>query len=173
MTTKKILMIVAPERFRDEEFFHPREVFEKYGYSITVGSTQLGTAKGVQGGEVKVDVLIDKVSAVDFDAIVIAGGGGSKAYLWNNSVLHNLLNEMFSKNKIIAAICISPVVLAKAGLLKGKSSTIFNAPDAIEEMKKAGAVLVQKGVVVDGHIVTGNGPECAYEYGEAIVQLLK
>jgi len=173
MTTKKILMIAAPERFRDEEFFRPREVFEKYGYSTTVGSTQLGTAKGVQGGEVKTDVLIDKVSADDFDAIVIAGGGGSKVYLWNNTALHKLLNEMHSKKKVIAAICISPVILAKAGLLKGKSATVFDAPDAVEEMKKAGAILIPKDVVVDGRIVTGSGPECSYEYGETVARMLK
>ena len=171
--TKKILMIAAPERFRDEEFFRPREVFEKNGYFITVGSTRPGIAKGVKGGEVKVDVLIDQVSADDFDAAVIAGGAGSKAFLWDNPVLHKLLNEMSSKNKVIAAICISPVILAKAGLLKGKSAAVFDAPDAVEEMKKAGAALMSKDVVADKNIVTGNGPECSYEFGEAVVSLLK
>ena len=173
MASQKILMIVAPEKFRDEEFFHPREVFEKNGYKVVVGSTRLGTATGVKGGDVKVDILIDNASADEYDAIAISGGGGSKVFLWENKSLHRLLNDAFSKGKIVSAICISPVVLAKAGLLKGKNSTIFNAPDAIEEMKKAGAKLKSDSVVRDSTIITGNGPECAYAFGEEIIKALK
>ena len=173
MSHKKILMIVAPERFRDEEFFEPRGVFEQNGFAVTVGSTRLGKATGVLGGSVDVDVLIDNVSADDFDAITISGGGGSKAFLWDNSKLHALLNDAFSKGKVVSAICISPVVLAKAGLLKGKAATIFNADDAIAAMKEAGAELKQEAVVCDGNIVTGNGPECSVLFGEEIIKLLK
>lgn len=170
--TKKILMIVAPERFRDEEFFEPKNVFEKNGYHVTVGSTRLGKASGSLGGEVDVDVLIDDVLIDDFDAVVISGGGGSKAFLWENLKLHSLLNEAFQKGKIVSAICISPVVLAKAGLLKGKDACVFPADDAIEEMKKAGANLKEEAVVADGKIITGNGPECAADFGQKIADLI-
>lgn len=170
--TKRILMIVAPERFRDEEFFEPRAVFEKNDYQITVGSTRLGKATGVMGGEVDVDVIIDNVSPDDFDAIVISGGGGSKAFLWDNSTLHDLLNEAFSKGKVVSAICISPVVLAKAGLLKGTEATVFPAEDAVAEMKKAGAVLKEESVIKDGRIVTGDGPEVSVAFGEAVIQAI-
>jgi len=173
METKRILMIVAPERFRDEEFFRPREVFEKNGYDVVVGSTRLGKATGVKGGDVEVDVLIDGLSADDFDAVTIAGGGGSRAFLWDNPALHRLLNDAFSKGKIVSAICISPVVLAKAGLLKGKDSTVFDAPDAVEEMRKSGTNLKPEHVVRDGGIITGDGPECAYDFGEEIVRALE
>ncbi|MCL2550474.1 MAG: DJ-1/PfpI family protein [Methanimicrococcus sp.] len=173
MKTKKILMIVAPERFRDEEFFRPREVFEKNGYNVVIGSTRLGKATGVKGGDVKVDVLIDGLSADDFDAVVISGGAGSKTFLWDNQALHRLLNDAFSKGKVVSAICISPVILAKAGLLKGKNATIFDAPDAIEEMQKAGTNLKAKHVVRDGGIITGDGPECSYDFGEEIIRALK
>ncbi|MDR2945018.1 MAG: DJ-1/PfpI family protein [Methanosarcinales archaeon] len=167
--TKKILMIVAPERFRDEEFFEPRAVFESKGYQVTVSSTRLGKAAGALGGEVNVDVLIDEVCANDYDAVVISGGGGSKVFLWENPKLHALLNEAFEAGKVVSAICIAPVVLAKAGLLKGKAASVFPAEDAIAEMKKAGAELKEQAVVQDGKIITGNGPECAAAFGEAII----
>ncbi|MCL2863137.1 MAG: DJ-1/PfpI family protein [Methanimicrococcus sp.] len=173
MKTGKILMIVAPELFRDEEFFHPREVFEKNGYNVVVGSTRLGKAAGAKGGSVDVDVIIDKQSADDFDAIVISGGKGSKAFLWDNTALHRLLNDAFAKGKIVSAICISPVILAKAGLLKGKNSTVFDAPDAVEEMKKSGTKLKAEHVVRDGSIITGDGPEYSYDFGEEIIRALK
>lgn len=46
---KKILMIVAPDKFRDEEFSHPREIFLKEGAIVTVASNSLGEAKGMLG----------------------------------------------------------------------------------------------------------------------------
>lgn len=168
MASKNILMIVAPERFRDEEFFEPRAVFESKGYQVTVGSTRLGKAAGALGGEVDVDILIDDASADDYEAITISGGGGSKVFLWENQKLHALLNDAFDKGKIVSAICIAPVVLAKAGLLEGKAASVFPADDAIAEMKKAGANLKEQAVVKDGKIITGNGPECAAEFGETI-----
>jgi protease I len=170
--TKKILMVVAPERFRDEEFFEPRAVFETAGYQVVVGSTRLGKAAGVKGGDVVVDILIDDASADDYDAIAISGGGGSKAFLWDNPKLHALLNDAFVKGKVVSGICISPVVLAKAGLLGGKAACIFPDETAIDEMKKAGVDLKDIAVVKDGKIVTGNGPECSAEFGEIIVEAI-
>lgn len=173
MKTNKILMIVAHERFRDEEFFEPRAVFEKQGYQVIVGSTRLGKAAGALGGEVDVDILIDDASADDYDAIAISGGGGSKAFLWDNQKLHALLNDAAAKGKVVSAICISPVILAKAGLLGGRGASVYPAVDAIEEMKKAGADLKEDAVVKDGLIITGNGPECAAEFGEAVVEAIE
>lgn len=172
MENKKILMIVAPERFRDEEFFEPRAVFENRGFSVTVGSTRLGKAAGILGGSVDIDLLTDDASADAYDAIVLSGGGGSKTFLWDNPKLHALLTEAFEKGKVVSAICISPVVLAKAGLLDGKAACVFPADDAVFEMTQGGTLLRDGPVVVDGRIVTGNGPECAAEFGEAVVALL-
>lgn len=172
MTTQRILMIVAPERFRDEEFFEPRAVFEKNSYSVTVGSTRLGTSIGTLGGSVNVDVVIENVSADDFDAITISGGGGSKSFLWDNPNLHALLNDAFSKGKVVSAICISPVVLAKAGLLNGIAASVYPDDEAIAEMKKKGADLRMDAVVADGKIVTGNGPECSTEFAEAVLKAI-
>ncbi|WNY22970.1 hypothetical protein MmiHf6_02640 [Methanimicrococcus hongohii] len=173
METKKILMIVAPERFRDEEFFEPRDVFEQNGYQVVVGSTRLGKATGVKGGDVDVDILIDDASANDYDAIAISGGGGSKAFLWDNPKLHALLNDASAKGKVVSGICISPVVLAKAGLLNGKAACVFPDDEAISEMEKAGANLKDEAVVKDGKIITGNGPECAAEFGETVVEAIE
>ena len=68
--------------------------------------------------------------------------------------------------KVVAAICIAPVILARAGLLKGKRATVF--PDGIPELEKAGAVYTAQSVERDGRIITGNGPEAAEAFGREI-----
>ncbi|MFH1327320.1 MAG: hypothetical protein ABIH76_00475 [Candidatus Bathyarchaeota archaeon] len=41
---KKVLMIIAPQDFRDEELLETREVLEKGGVETVVASTVAGTA---------------------------------------------------------------------------------------------------------------------------------
>ncbi|NLI62591.1 MAG: DJ-1/PfpI family protein [Methanosarcinaceae archaeon] len=170
---KYILMVIAPENFRDEEFFEPKEVFEQNGFEVIVASTETGTAKGTQGGTFDIDFTVDRAKSERYDAIVISGGGGSRKHLWDNKTLHKLLNDFNSENKTVAAICISPVVLAKAGLLKEKKCTVFNDTESIEIIKKAGGKLdIEKNVVRDGNIITANGPAASKAFGEEVIKKL-
>jgi putative intracellular protease/amidase len=59
-----------------------------------------------------------------------------------------------------------------AGVLKGKRATYYNTPESRIEMKKSGAILVDRPVVSDGLIITVNGPPASQELGEAIVHTL-
>ena len=83
------------------------------------------------------------------------------------------LSDAFRAEKIVSAICISPVVLARAGILKGKKATVFPDSEGIRELKKAGAIYIQKSVVVDGKVVTGDGPDAASRSAQEIIKLLK
>ncbi len=45
-----VLMVVPPERFRDEEFFVTRSVLESAGHTCTVAGTRLDACSGSRGG---------------------------------------------------------------------------------------------------------------------------
>jgi protease I len=80
---------------------------------------------------------------------------------------------------VLAAICWAPTILAKAGLLKGKKATVWVGPDAeyakdtSEVLGDFGAEYVGKGCVVDGKVVTADGPATAKEMAQEIVKLLE
>ncbi len=170
---KKIVMIIAPENFRDEEYQIPKEIFESYGISVTTASTRIGKAKGMLGAEVNVEYTTLDLRPSDFDAVVVVGGVGSRDYLWNSPEVINFVKKAYELEKIVAAICLSPVVLAKAGILKDKNATVYPDREAIELLKENGANYTGKGVEVDGTIVTGNGPKMAKHFAEEIVKLLE
>jgi len=169
---KKVLMIIAPMNFRDEEFREPKAILEKEGAKIVVASTEAGRAKGMFGMQVVPDTTVDKVDPAKFDAVVVVGGGGSRTYLWDNLHVQKIVQALHRKGGIVAAICISPAVFARAGLLRGRKATVFPSADAISELKKAGAVVSDAPVMVDGKIITGKGPEAAKEFGQKIVESL-
>jgi protease I len=168
-TSKKALLIVASQKFRDEELFVTKDVLRNKGIVVTVASTSTSTITGMLGGTTKPDKLISTVSAADFDAIVFIGGGGSQQY-WNDATAHSLAKQAFQAGKIIAAICIAPVTLANAELLNGKKVTAFDSVTA--KLTAKGAIYTGKSVQIDGNIITGNGPESAQEFGETIADAL-
>ena len=72
------------------------------------------------------------------------------------------------------AICISPRILANAGLLRGKRATGWNGDGELQEIFSSQNVTYeQSAVVTDGRVITADGPMSAGEFGQAIVDLMK
>lgn len=169
LTGMKIVMVIASRNYRDEELETPRKILESEGAKITLVCSSLETAKGMLSGTAKPDVLLKDVKVSDYNAVIFVGGSGATEY-WNNAVAHHLAKQAAEQDKVIAAICIAPVTLANAGLLKGKKATVFSSEAA--QIKKAGAEYTGASVETDGRIITANGPDSAEEFGRAVVKLL-
>jgi protease I len=167
---KKVLMIIAANGFQDDEFGQPYNLLTKLGATVKIACSQKDTAQGVFGKQVVPDCLLSACKADDFDAVVFVGGPGSSEY-FNNKDAHTLAREAAAKGKILGAICIAPVTLANAGVLKGKKATVY--PSEENQLVKQGAQLVNQNVVVDGKIVTAPGPQAARDFAEALVKLLQ
>ena len=166
---KRIVMIIAFERFRDEEYSFPKEVFNKAGIDVTTASSKSGTATGKLGMKAKVDITLDQLKVADYNAVLFIGGPGSFDY-YDNAECHKIAQETIKQNRILGAICAGPGILARAGVLKGKKATMF---EDTGELAKGGAVYTGQGVEIDGQIITATGPETAKAWGEAIVRALK
>lgn len=168
-------MIVAFEDFRDEEYFVPRGIFEETQATIRVVSDELGIAQGADGGEVNVDIDLSDLDVSDFDAIVFIGGPGALSHL-DNEDSYKVAKETLSHNKILAAICVAPAILAKAGVLNGKKATVWaNALDksAAKVLEQNGAIYQKEPVVRDGNIITGDGPSAAKQFANTILDAIK
>ncbi len=166
---RKVLMIIASQNFRDEEFQVPRDLFKAQGIQVTVASSSLNEAKGMLGMHAKADILLDKARAADYDAVVYVGGSGAREY-WESKQAHKLAQDTVKQNKVLGAICIAPVTLANAGLLNGKKATVFNSE--VAAIKSKGANYTGKSCERDGKLITADGPSSATEFGSAIVAAL-
>lgn len=174
LTQKNAVIVIAFQGFQDFEYSEIRQILEYAGIKIIIASSLKGEAQGKSGQKVTVDMIIDEVVPEDFDALVFIGGPGALEYVDNLSV-HQLIQQAVNKDKVLAAICIAPEILAQAGVLKEKKATVWSDPvdkSTIEVLEKGGAEYLDQAVVVDGKIVTGNGPEAATEFGQRIVEVL-
>lgn len=167
-----ILIIIAKIGFRDEEFQIPFEYFKNKGIGVDVASTEKGECIGKFGGKAIANKSFEEVDINNYSGIVLIGGPGSKE-LVGNRLLEGIIHKAVENDLIIGAICYAPVILAVAGVLKGKKATVWNGDNRQSPvLEKHGVKFVDNTVVVDGRLVTGNGPNAAKGFAEEIAKLL-
>lgn len=165
----KVVMIIASRDFRDEELQEPMSLLEQKGAQVTIACSALGEVAGMKGMKVTPDILVDQVNVQDYDALIFVGGSGAKEY-WDDPKAHSIAKETVAAGKVLGAICIAPVTLANAGVLDGKRATVFSSEKS--KLEVTGAIYTGADVEVDGKIITGNGPNAATKFGEAVAQAL-
>lgn len=166
----RILMVIPPERFRDEELFDTCAVFEAGGHRVVVASTRVGECPGSRGGHAYAESALDALRAEDYDAVVFVGGGGSRL-LWHDEDALRLAREAADSGRVLGAICLAPVILGNAGVLQRRNATV--AGTEARTIEACGAIYTGPGVTVDGNIVTANGPKSSTLFGERVAELLR
>lgn len=169
---KRVLLVGASYKVKASEYSDTRAALEQAGNKIVVASTGLAPAYTDTSLQIKPDLKIDDAKAGDYDAIAVIGGEGSALELWDYAPLHRLVQNAVKADKLVAAICMAPGTLAKAGVLQGKNATAHPLPTAFSALKSGGAAYQEKPVVVDGKIVTGRNPEAGPEFGATLAGLL-
>ncbi|MBU1026960.1 MAG: DJ-1/PfpI family protein [Candidatus Margulisbacteria bacterium] len=166
-TNKRILIVIAFQGFRDEEYAEPKQILEQAGFQVTTASSQSGTATGKLGMKTKVDITLDQVKVADYDAVIFIGGPGSYDY-FNNAAALQIAKDSVKLGKVTAGICAAAAILAEAGVLKGKKAASFAGVANI--LKEKGANYSPSGYEVDGKIITADGPAHAKKFGQGIVE---
>lgn len=168
----RVLMIVAQVGFRDEELLIPKTILERAGHIVSVASHTRARAVGVKGASVAPDLAFHEVNPTFFDMVVVVGGSGSYS-LGDDQEVKRILVGASASGKILGAICVCPLALAKAGVVGNKNATCFDDNQVISMLRGGGATFVDKPLVVDDKLVTADGPQSAMEFGNALVQILK
>lgn len=161
MIKGKKVAILATDGFEQSELTEPRDALLDAGAEVTIVSLKPGKIRGVKGhewaDEIEVDQEIDRVSADQFDALVIPGGVYNPDKLRTDERAIQLVRDMFKLLRPIAAICHGPWLLIEAGVVKGRRATSY--PSIRTDMQNAGADWVDEEVVVHNGLVTSRSPE--------------
>ena len=164
----KAMFVIASSNFRDEEFFIPMRLFKRSVWKVEVASSVKGKIVGIHGNEVEVNKLVYEIKPDDYNVIIFVGGNGATEY-WNDPTAQNIIKSAVKNNKILGAIGIAPVILANAGILRGRKATSWEA--VRNRLKIKGVVCLDKTVVIDNMIVTARGPKVAEEFANALLDL--
>jgi protein deglycase len=146
------------------------DLLVRAGITVTTCGLDDQPVKASRGATLIPDTTIDRVMNESFDLIVLPGGLPGADHLRDNEQLLALIKKQAQQNKYLAAICAAPKVLAKAGVLEGKTATSF--PGVLTALNNTNITISDKAVVVDGNIITSRGPGTAMDFALTLIELL-
>jgi 4-methyl-5(b-hydroxyethyl)-thiazole monophosphate biosynthesis len=160
------VMIPLAEGFEEIEAFTVIDALRRAGIQVDTVGVVGSVIIGAHGVRVMVDKRLSEVIQTDYDALILPGGNPGYINLGRSAQLIEMLKKFNSQNKLIGAICGAPSILAKEGLLDNKRATIYPGNEKLLTYPR------DKPVVIDGNIITSQGPGTAMEFALRIVEKL-
>ena len=121
-------------------------------------------------GSHQIKVIADKLweDMEGYDGVFCPGGQTGTNHLMSDPRVIDLIQKMNRDQKWVTAICAAPMVLEKAGILKGKKMTSYPLQDLSSHFQDS--VYLEDPIVKDGNIITSRGMGTAMHLGFAIVE---
>lgn len=139
----------------------PHEVFTKLpDTEVVLIWKTLSPVTAGGGMRILPDVTFE--SCPDLDIICVPGGGGMNSLLNDRETL-DFLREKAGKARYVTSVCTGSLVLAAAGLLKGKRSACHWM--SREMLSEFGAIPDASRVVIDGNYISGGGVTAGIDFG--------
>jgi protease I len=164
---RSVLVFLPQQFFSNDEFDPVLRQLSSAGISVKVAAAETTAAVSTKRVLVNPDISLAGARAADFAGIVLIGGSGASLY-WDDTLLQSRCREFAEANKVVAAIGIAPVTLARAGVLKGRRATVYRDRDAFGYLRQNGARLSSRELVVDRNIVTAANQGQARAFGRAV-----
>ena len=167
----KSICILIAEGFEESEAVIPADLLKRLGVNVTfVSITSDIEVRGTHGFRILSDTTINKISADDFDALMLPGGLPGTTNLRDSKEVISLVQQAYNEGKIVSAICAAPIVLKDAGIADDKRITGYPACEQFS--KKHQFSFTGNDVEVDGNIITAKALGKAHLFAFAIAKSL-
>jgi protease I len=170
---RSILVLIAQKDFDYGEYHNTTACLRELGDEVVTVSADTVLASAMNDSTVKPDLALKMVAPERYQALIVVGGIGSVLFWQDSLVLQFVRNFALKKAHVVGAIGLGPITLAKTGVLKGRTVTVYNDAKAATLVEDGGARIQFRDVVTDGNIVTATGGEAGRRFAEAVDRQLK
>ncbi len=165
-----VLVVVPPQGFGEQALRGARSSL----YNVHIGTRTVSTqADDLVRGRLQDEFLVDGTLAGEtmepYSGILFAGSEGDGGLEQNPDCLR-LAREAAAAGKLLAAYGDAVLVLARAGVVRGRRVT--GPARVADEIRRAGGRPSSRQVEVDGNLVTGLDESSAMRFGKALVQVV-
>ncbi len=181
IASMKNVFVLFADGFEEMEAVIPVDLMRRAGLKVcTISMNETLSVVGSRGITIDTDVLFSELNE-DYiinnlpDAVFCPGGLNGSKNLSGHPFTKQLLEQMHINNKIIAAICAAPaIVLAPLGYLDDKNFTCYPGMEKLKQYAPNANLSGHKTdrVVVDGSLLTSQGPGTAAELAFTLIEVL-
>ncbi len=145
------------------------DTLRRAGIEVTVASVGGESITASRGVKILADTTMTEAAKGSYDLIALPGGMPGATHLARCQSLIDLLKQHKKAGRLLGAICAAPaVVLQTHGLLQGVRATCHPAfQDRLDP-----DLLSKDPVVVDGAVITAQGPGVAVAFALTLVERL-
>ena len=168
---KKIAVLLYPDFSLQEITCLTSVLTVWFGESIDFIASENKELKSEEGLRVLPTKTTSEAKASDYDCVILPGTVNPLPALFDERII-NFLREGRESDALFAAISSAPILLSKAGILKGKKFTagyFMQLAETFDFVEKEN--FIHKGVVEDGNVITGIGMFFR-EFAEAVLRKL-
>jgi len=165
--SRTVLVFLSQRFFSEEALSGLRTGLKRFGLATRTVARDTGLCISMDMTVLRPDFVLADVRVESFRALALSDGSGSILY-WSDTLLHGLCRGFVAAGKPVASVGVANVILARAGLLKGRKATIFAERNAVAELKAAGATYIANPVVTDALVLTAADSESSEELGKVL-----
>ena len=153
--------------FEELEAIGTIALLKRSGIQVDLYSTNKDTVYGKHNLAITNVLPLETCEEPNYDLLLLPGGPHYEA-LENNPKVIELIHEFNNKAKPIAAICASPTILGKLGLLKNRNYTCFTSMN-----EDFGGTFIDTYAVKDEHIITAKSAAASIDFAFEIIEYLQ
>ncbi len=163
-----MVYVLLADGFEEIEALAPVDFLRRCGVTVKTVSLTGAPVSGAHGIVVTADASLCDVNFSDAEMVVLPGGMPGTTHLDECSQMPEILERVYDRGGVLAAICAAPMVLGKRGYLEGKEAVCY---PGFEDFL-FGARISEKPVVRDGRIVTAKAAGAAWQFGYILGEIL-
>ena len=168
MTTQPTVLVPLANGVEEMEAVIIVDVLRRAQWSVTTAGVDEGTITASRGVRLVPDKPWSAVEPADFDILMIPGGGPGVDRLLADGRVVDAVRAFDQAGKRIGAVCAGPLVLQAAGILADRKITCH--PGVADRLTVTPRL--PERVVVDGRLVTSQGPGTSFEFALTMVRLV-
>ena len=164
-----MIYIILGEGFEEMEAIVPCDLLRRAGVDVRFAGIGGREITGGHGITVCADCVAEETDLTKAEMLVLPGGLGGVASILKSETVKKAVNRVYENGGYAAAICAGPTVLAKLGITDGKRVACY--PGC--ETQMGSAVICEENAAIDGRVITGKAPGAAFDFGLALVKVLR
>lgn len=156
--------------FEVTEAMVPLVMMRRAGIDVCTVGINGKTVYGSRDIGIEADMELGEMDLTNLEGIILPGGLGGVASIKASQSALDAVKFAFDNNKLVAAICAGPTVLAQLGVTDGKRATCY--PGCETQMGSA-VMVPDAAAVTDGNVITGTSAGCAIPFALQLITALK
>jgi 4-methyl-5(b-hydroxyethyl)-thiazole monophosphate biosynthesis len=144
------------------------DLLRRAGIEVVVAGLDQGVVTASRGVRLVPDTTLDEALQQEYDMIALPGGLPGSDRLAADPRIIEVLQKMHESGRFVGAVCAAPKVLARSGVLNGKTATAY--PGVLQAEQHP--MISGDAVTRDGRVITSRSAGTVMDFALELIEAL-